>query len=68
MKKLVNIRLEEEILKYVDGFAEKTGVSRAGAISVIIAQYKQSMDGMDTLKNLMAAYQTEQVNKQLPEE
>lgn len=68
MKKAVMIHMEEEVLKYVDGFADKNGISRSGAISVIVSQYRQSMDGVDAIKQLMVAYQAEQEKKQLPEQ
>jgi hypothetical protein len=57
--------MDPEILKYVDEFAKKNGISRAGAISVMVSQYKQSMDGMKMLTELTAAMKKEQDKKQL---
>ena len=51
-KRSVTFKMDPEILKYVDDFAKKNGISRAGAISVMVSQYKQSMDGMKMLTEL----------------
>lgn len=59
MKKPIYIRLDDELLKYVDEFAEETGITRAGAISVIISQYRKSMNGINSLQRLMDAYEEE---------
>lgn len=49
----VNIYLDRQLVQYVDDFSVKNGISRSGAISVIIAHYKQSMDGMQVIGQLL---------------
>jgi hypothetical protein len=59
MKKPVYVRMDEDVLDYVDSFAEKNGISRAGAISVIVGLYRQSVEGIDSVKKLVLAYEAE---------
>ena len=66
-KKTITIKMDPSVLEYVDDFAKSNGISRAGAISVMVSQYKQSMDGIKMLTELTVALKEEQSKKQLPD-
>ena len=52
-KKRVNLALDPLILGYIDNFADVNGISRSGAISVIVANHRQSNEGLASIIELM---------------
>lgn len=65
IRKSISIKMDSVLLDYVDEFAKQNGVSRAGAINVIVSQHMHSQNSLKTLNELMVAYNKEQALKQL---
>ena len=53
----VNITMQDELLAWVDAYAEDNFTSRSGAITMMVAQYKASREMAATIKELNAAIQ-----------
>lgn len=51
-KNKINISVEDVTLARVDQFAKSNGVSRSGAISVMINQYFMSVEALTSLKTI----------------
>lgn len=46
----VNIFFDEEVLKQIDGFAKKNGITRTGAVSILCMQSLEQKQAMDSMK------------------
>lgn len=55
-KKSIAMKIDRALLEYVDEYAEKNGISRAGAINIMIGQYRQSVEGLKALNDFVQAY------------
>lgn len=47
-----NITIDPDVLAYIDDYAKRTGISRSGAIAVMVSQFKSSMEGIAALTSL----------------
>ena len=48
-KNRINISIEDVTLERIDSFAELNGISRSGAISVMVNQCMASVNGLEAL-------------------
>lgn len=48
-KNRINISIEDSVLKKIDDFAEFNGISRSGAISVMVNQCISNFNGLESL-------------------
>lgn len=48
----ISMRLNENIIEKVDGFADEMGLTRTGAISSILAMYFNSQESIKVLNNI----------------
>lgn len=62
MKKQLNFVVDEEIINKLDGYAKSLNISRNSAFCVMVNQYFQNSQNMDTLKQFMTLYELEKNN------
>lgn len=55
----INLTIDPDVLAYIDDFAKKNGIPRSGAISVMVGQYRQSMEGISALSGMMKMVEQE---------
>lgn len=53
----VNIHFDEEVLKQIDEYAKKNGITRTGAISVLCMQSLEQKKAMDSLQWIETNFQ-----------
>lgn len=57
--KRVNLNIDEELLSQLDEYANKMHISRSSALAVLLSQIFQGQQTMETMNNLMRAYNDE---------
>lgn len=62
MKKRINIQLEENLLDKVDAYADEMSINRTSAIVIMINNYFNGMDSLNTLKQFMTLYEEKNNN------
>lgn len=60
----INLSLDPDVLAYIDSFALKNGIPRSGAISVMVMQYKQSMEGVSAMSGIVRLYNGDKLNQE----
>lgn len=55
----VNMNIDEELLTQLDDYANKLHISRSSALAVLLSQLFQSQKTMETMNNLLNAYNEE---------
>ena len=55
----VNMNIDEELLTQLDDYASKMHISRSSALSVLLSQMFQSQKAMQTMSDLVVAYNDE---------
>lgn len=54
--KRINLNLDEELLSQLDDYASKMHISRSSALSVLLSQFFQNQKAIQTMSNLVEAY------------
>ena len=54
--KRINLNLDEELLSQLDDYASKMHISRSSALSVLLSQVFQNQKAIQTMSNLVEAY------------
>nr|CDL66273.1 unnamed protein product [uncultured bacterium]CRY93877.1 hypothetical protein [uncultured prokaryote] len=57
--KRVNMNIDEELLTQLDDYASKMHISRSSALAVLLSQMFQSQKAMQTMSDLVVAYNDE---------
>ena len=57
--KRVNLNIDEELLTQLDDYSNKMHISRSSALAVLLSQIFQGQQTMETMNNLMRAYNDE---------
>lgn len=61
MKVKATVTLEEDVIKSIDEYGKKNGISRSGAISVLTSQALQALKMTSTLDNLIGVVNAERI-------
>ena len=64
----VNITMQDELLNWVDEYADNNYTSRSGAISFMVNQYKVSIEMQATIKRLAASLEKVGADVELTDE
>ena len=65
MSKRLQMTMSDELMTLVDKFAKFNGISRAAAVSVLCSQALSQSNAMQTMSELMQAYNKEKGKKAL---
>lgn len=65
MSKRLQMTMSDELMTLVDKFAKFNGISRAAAVSVLCSQALSQSNAMQTMSELMQAYNEEKGKKAL---
>lgn len=63
MSKRLQMTMSDELMVLVDKFAKFNGISRAAAVSVLCSQALSQSNAMQTMSELMQAYNEEKGKK-----
>lgn len=64
----VNITMQDELLAWVDEYADANYTSRSGAITMMVNQFKTSKEMAETIKEMNAAIQKLAAGTELTDE